>query len=207
MTHLTHLSPLDAVTAARRQDDPGQTAEHLDRYLRARLLDFLQNREGERGELSKALVGARNWAVRQKLDYRDRWSLLLEVLEDSRSVPAKVEQLDLLTDRETSILAQLVISSEKTSGARPKDLAKTLKTSEQNVNNYLRRMQKAGLVVRHRMPGQRAVLVFPTRKAIRLAEQLQAGQQIVDSPSSEHSAPEVVIPNQAPAPALTLWLH
>lgn len=198
MPHLTDLKPTEAVAEAQRQarDDRQQAVERLDRYLRARLLAYLQNREGERAQLAKALVAARTWAVREVETHRDRWSLLLEVLEDSRRVASRAEQVELLTNRESSILAKLVIGASESSGMRPRDLAARLGTSEQNVNNYLRRMEEEGLVVRHRAPGQRAVLVFPTRKAIDLAEQLgaSASEQLggVPLPGSEatETAPE-----------------
>jgi len=153
-------------------DDRDMVAERLDRHLRARLIDYLQNRVGDHSELAKEMVSARAWAAREFEAYRDRWDVLLEVLEDSRLVPAKADQVDLLTDRESSILAALVIRSEESSELRPRDLAEKLGMSDRSVDNYLRRMEKAGLVVRHRVPGKRAVLVFPTRKAVELADQL-----------------------------------
>ena len=199
MAHLIDLEPTEAVAEARRREDREQAAEQLDRYLRVRLLEFLQNRQGERAELSKALLAARTWAVREVEAYRERWSLLIEVLEGSRRVPSRAEQVELLTDRESSILAQLVLGSKGTSGLRPKDLADRLETSEQNVNNYLRRMEKAGLVARHRMPGQRAVLVFPTRQGIESAERLELGR---DANVAAASAEPPVVPS---APVLELW--
>jgi DNA-binding MarR family transcriptional regulator len=202
MLHLTDLEPTEAVAEARRQarDDREQAVERLDRYLRARLLAYLQNRDGERAQLAKALVAARTWAVREVETHRDRWSLLLEVLEDSRRVASTAEQVELLTDRESSILTKLAIGASESSGLRPKDLAARLGTSEQNVNNYLRRLETAGLVVRHRAPGQRAVLVFPTRKALDLADRFGSSAS-----EQEGGAPLPGSEVTEKAPETTLW--
>lgn len=200
MQHLIHLKPPEAVAEARRSGDP-EAVKRLDRYLRARLIEFLQNREGDRSELADALLDARTWAAREHTDHVERWSLFLEILEKSRNIPSTVEQVDLLTDTEAAILAQLVIDTEDLNQLRPKDLAERLGKSEQNVNNYLRRMEEAGLVSRHRVPGKRTVWVFATHKAVQLAEKLGLSKAEPARPTEAESRQ----PTRPLAEPIPLW--
>lgn len=207
MRHLIDLQPMAAVAEARETGDRDYAVERLDRYLRSALLDFLQNRKGDRNELGNALLAARQWALRDKLElFGNRWSFLLELLEDSRQIPARAEQHALLTDRESSILRELVrtaVLAEAACDLRPKDLAGILKTSEQNVNNYLRRLENQGLLVRHRAPGQRAVVVFPTRLGLELAHQLKltTNKPTQEAPSEAEPAEAALLELEEPTKA------
>ncbi len=163
---------MEAVAKARQSSEPVKAAQQLDRYLRARLLEFLQSRRGDRDELEEAFMAARTWAVRTVTDYRQRWEIFLEILSDSEQVESAVEQIKLLTDRESEILLE-ILDSEQMFELRPSDLAKRLKLSDQNVNNYVRRLERAGLVTRQRLKKRGLTFISPTARAFELADQLK----------------------------------
>lgn len=182
MRNLAHLDPGEAVAVAREHDDPPRAAERLDRYFRARLLEYLQLREGERGALAEALIDAEEWAAEQQSGFDERWQVLLEILSDSHRVASGAEHLDIVLSPEASkILALVVDAARAAEMLRPNDLAQQTGKSAQNVGNYLRRLEQQGLLVRRTFPGQQAVSVFPTPSGAALVEKTQAGTSSTSS--------------------------
>lgn len=181
MAQFLDLEPSQAVAEARRLADESEgprreeIVNQLDRYLRAKVLAYLQSRSGDRKDLERALSRAHSWARREKRGEAASWQTLIGLLLDSRRVASRLEQMDLLTERASSILFSVIEAGAAAgpSGVRPKELAARAETSEQNVNNYLRRLEKNGLVSRFRPEGSRATYVFATARGKELADQLR----------------------------------
>lgn len=218
MAQFLDLEPNQAVAEARRLADESEgplreeIVDQLDRYLRAKVLAFLQSRSGDRDDLERALSRAHSWARREKRDEAASWQTLIGLLLDSRRVASRLEQMDLLTERASSILFSVIEAGEAAgpSGVRPKELAAKAETSEQNVNNYLRRLEKNGLVSRFRPEGSRATYVFATARGKELAEQLREKPKREDKPADQSALSPPTVPAEVsaePVKPVEPWPH
>ncbi len=169
------LTPRQAVERAGERPEDPEAWEYLDRYLRWRLLAYLQDREGEVAELRSALVAATKWA--RSADDTEReaaWRQLLELLRDAERTPATAADLEALRrpkGRAAELLAAVV---EPRKPVRPRDLAGQLGMSRQQVGNLSRKLEAAGLIARQRGEG-RSSWIFATARGLRLATLLPAG--------------------------------
>jgi DNA-binding MarR family transcriptional regulator len=164
-------TPEEAVAEAmgRAGDDP-RTWERLDRYLRWRTLEYLQNREGDVAELRRALATAVRWArSSDRRPHSDTWAYLMELLQDAEAVASQAEELAAVEGRAAELLR--VVAAHGAS-MRPRDLREQLGISDQHVNNLVRKLECSRLVVRQRRAG-RATFIFPTARGVAMARSLQ----------------------------------
>lgn len=182
---LDRLPALEAVERARAVGDDEATWKALDRTLRLRLLELLQDRQGDAAELARALVEAADWAARaEAVGWRERWRGLLELLRDGERMPSIAREAEALLAEPggwpATFLRRL---AEWGSPARPGALAQVTGLTQSHVSNVLGRLERAGLVVRRRGPG-RAVLVLLSARGRRLAALLQtAPVEAVEGPA------------------------
>lgn len=166
------LTPLQALERARDAGAAGEGAEYLERYLRWRLLVYLQDREGDGGELRSVLVAATRWARSEGDAAREAsWHGFLELLRDAERTPAAAADLESLrrpAGRAAELLAAVAADQQP---ARPKDLAEELGMSRQQVGNLSRQLEAAGLIDRQRGEG-RSSWIFATARGLRLAASL-----------------------------------
>jgi len=168
------LSPTEAVAAARRDAAAGgdEVWESLDRCLRWHLLTYLQERTGKAAELRDALLGAADWADQEERSpWRHRWPYLLEILRDGERLPSTAEAVQALAGPEGRAAQLLALLVDHDGPIRPSEVAEKLGMSPQQVTNLGRKLEEAGLVVRHKAKG-RATWLFATARGLALAEHL-----------------------------------
>jgi DNA-binding MarR family transcriptional regulator len=185
------LSPQEAFEHFReRAAEEGRDAwKNLDRYLRWRLVVYLQDREGNAGELRRATLAAARWARAEGEEgWEASWTQHLEILRDAERTPATAAELDVLRrpeGRSAELLALLVENGEP---MRPKELSERLGVSPQQVTNLGRQLEEARLIVRE---GEgRARWFVPTARGFRLAEALPSPTPTAVLAEAEDLAPE-----------------
>ncbi len=199
----TDMSPIEAVAAARRDATTGgdEVWETLDRCLRWHLLTYLQERSGKVTELRDALLDAADWADQEERSpWRHRWPYLLEILRDGERLPSTAEAVQALAGPEGRAAQLLAFLVDNDDPIRPGEISERLGMSPQQVTNLGRKLEEAGLVVRHKARG-RATWLFATARGLALADHLPRAE-----PAAE--APDVVAPypfwacGDAPSPVV-----
>ncbi len=159
------LAPPQAVELARTEGD----WTYLDRYLRSRVIAYLQNREGEAGELRQAVLAAVRWArAEDQPPWATIWPYMLEILRDAERLPSAADELQVVARPEGRAAEVLAILAESGEPMRPKDVAARLGLSPSHATNLGRDLEKARLIVR-RKAGGRATWLFATARGLRLA--------------------------------------
>ena len=159
------LSPPQAVELARTEGD----WTYLDRYLRSRVIAYLQNREGDAGELRRAVLDAVRWArAENQAPWTIIWPYMLEILRDAERLPSAADDLEVVKRPEGRAAEVLAILAESGKPMRPKDIAARLGLSASHATNLGRDLEKARLIVRRKARG-RATWLFATARGLRLA--------------------------------------
>ncbi len=174
------LTPTEAVAAARRDAaaDREQAWDALDRCLRWHLLTYLQDRSGEAAELREALLEAADWARQeQRMPFQHNWPYLLELFRDGERLPSTAAGLGALKSPEGRAAQLLALLVESEDPMRPGALAERLGLSPQQVANLGRRLEEAGLIVRHKAKG-RATWLFATPRGLDLASHLPRAERV-----------------------------
>ncbi len=187
------LSPSEAITRACEQAAAGDSGvwKYLDRYLRWRLLSYLQDREGDAAELrSAALEAVRRARAEGESRWEAAWTALLELLRDAEQLPATAADLEALQrpgGRAAEMLAVLAAHGEP---MRPKELADRLRMQPQQVSNLAGKLEQSGLIVRQKRG--RAIWIFPTARGLRLAPALPSPQPVrpAQAPEADELASE-----------------
>lgn len=166
------LTPKEALSYAREQGSQEEAWDYLDRYLRWRLVAYLQQRNGSRTELESAIVTATRWA-RSAGDTRREasWRQLLELMRDAQRTPADAVDLETLRSPEGRAAEVLAAIARLKQPIRPTDLARQLKMSRQQVGNLARKLEAAGLIARQKGEA-RASWIFATARGLHLASAL-----------------------------------
>lgn len=167
------LQPVEAVAQARQLAATGQDEafEALDRHLRWHLVNYVQDRAEDPGQLLAALLDACHWVKRENRQPWDvLWAYLLEIFEDAKSQPGLAEGLEAVEGRAAELLGLLVEGGKP---LRPSALSERMSLSIQQISNLGRRLEEAGLIVRRRSGGK-ATWIFPTARGLALAAKLPA---------------------------------
>lgn len=187
---LVDLPPLESVERAKAASAEGNAEawEALDRHLRWCLLDHLQNRSGNETELGEALLQAFYWAEREEREpWATRWPYLLEILRDAERQPALASELRAVGP-EGRTAEVLKILADHPKPLRPTDLVKLTGLSIQQISNLGRKLESAGLIVRH-SAGGKATWLVPTGRGFKLAELLPA-PTLIEEKEDADSAPK-----------------
>ncbi len=159
------LSPPQAVELARTEGD----WTYLDRYLRSRVIAYLQNREGDAGELRRAILDAIRWArAAEQEPWAVIWPYMLEILRDAERLPSTADELQVVEWPEGRAAQVLAILAGSGKPMRPKEVAARLGLSSSHATNLGRDLEKARLIVR-RKAGGRATWLIATARGLRLA--------------------------------------
>lgn len=159
------FSPREALELARSEAD----WEYLERYLRSRVVAYLQNREGDSGELRSAVLGAVQWARSEDREpWATIWHYMLQILQDADRLPALAEDLRTVRRPEGRAAQVLSVLAEAGRPMRPKEVAARLGIGSSHMTNLGRDLEKARLIVRQKAGG-RATWLFATARGLRLA--------------------------------------
>jgi DNA-binding MarR family transcriptional regulator len=196
------LEPVAAVAAALAAAPGSEPPMALDLYLRSRLVDYLQNRRGQRRELETALHKAvdaarrRGWSRQQIC-----WTYFFELLETGARLTSRAESLQAITGRAREVLTTLTAARE--APLQHKELAQRVGITESHLGNLLSGLCAAGLVVRQKLPGTKAVWLVITFEGLELIEKLNVKEVVKPKGVTEPLPPKAVAheielwPNQA----------
>ena len=194
------LPPLESVERAKEAFSEGHVEawEALDLHLRWCLVDHLQNRSGNENELGNALLEAFYWAEREEREpWVTRWPYLLEILRDADRQPALASELRAVGP-EGRTAEVLKILADHPKSLRPTDLVKLTGLSIQQISNLGRKLESAGLIVRH-SPGGKATWLIPTERGFKLAELLPA-PTLIEEKDDADTAPKTPLWNRLDEP-------
>lgn len=202
-------NPIDAVEAARKDATAGDDGawEALDRSLRWHLLTYVQDRTGELGALRRALLEATDWARKEEASpWGERWQHLLELLRDAESLPSAAGDLALLMAPKGRAAELLAYLAEAEDPVRPSDAAEALGITPQHLSNLSRKLDDAGLIVKHRTDG-RATWLYVAPRGLRIARSLPALFERPAAAARSRSAGAVKAedPGGGGAPFLSMW--
>jgi DNA-binding MarR family transcriptional regulator len=188
--------PAEAVPRARELAAQGREDawEALDRHLRWHVVHWIQDRTEEVKALRGALLDAHHWAAREdKEPWRQRWSYLLEILQDAGQQPGLAADLEAVGSAEGRAAEILSILACRAKPLRPTDLKDETGLRIQQISNLGKKLEDAGLIVRR--SGGRATWFLLTPRGSRLAGIL--GRPATVSTEEERSSDL--------APELSLW--